>query len=754
MVMMNLTLRRPHQQRACAVRRRLPVTPWAMIRVRNEHSHAFRGRYSPETSPWGVEIIEAQYWPHVRNVDVVAPPQVGKTFHVCEVPTLYDLCEGRETVFYMNGSADNALNIWTARWIKTLRADPVLSQQVLDRMDAGRWDERHFADGGLLYSAGPESATALSQRESRIVRCSELEKTRSSLGNEASSYALARDRAAAYPGNCMITSDCTVTIREGLSWIRFREGDRSRPFIPCPACGHYACPAHERHLGEADLALAPETVHMLEIPALSLSTPSAAEETTRLVCRKCGYLWSVRELRESIRATVWVPVGCHVVRHDDTAKTPIPRVRWLDELRAWAGDQLANADVVEGKQSPGTPPAWSGPRLPEGVELAWTPASAESDLFPQDPRKASSRSFWLWRIFAPKYTIGQIGKEIVQGENGSLTGDKTDDYKSVTQKCLVLPYVELVIGDSNDLNEDAVMLTVGELPRGAIPDGAVVSAGVDINEDAVRAVKRAWSDEGNTYLVDHRTEWTGLVEYKRGQGRKVDRASAIFKATRRQAIQSALDRVWAWIGEAAMTYIDAGSEWADEIYEWCATKTHRRLRPIKGLGLGSPKLRRGGLMGAWTDSCEKQAAQCQDAKKRPLKHQFYDPKDVRMMMRLHVDHWRKEVHNAIKISVLAARGQKMNLDDAVAKPFFFLHADVKRNDDYVSQVVAERWEQWINPRTQKQESGWKEYHADNHFLDCEGYAFAAAAAMGVDVGSSVAVHVGRKVKYGVVGKSW
>jgi phage terminase large subunit GpA-like protein len=722
-----------------------------MLRVRNEHSQAFKGRYSPENTPWGVEIAECQYWPHVRTVDVVGPPQIGKTFHVCELPTLYDLCEARETVFYMNGSADNALNIWTARWLKTLSVDPVLRQQLLERMDAGRWAERHFADGGLLYSAGPESAVGLSQREARIVRCSELEKTRAAIGNEASSYALARDRAAAYPATHLITSDCTVTVRDGLSWVRFRQGDRSRPFVPCPACGHYAMPAHERHLEEPDLELTLETVHLLEIAAISSATPSAAEEQARLVCKRCEHAFTTKEFRSSLRAVVWVPIGCHIIRHDDVKLTPIPRVEWLDELRTWSGWQLAQPDVVEGIKDPESPPACKGPRLPNGVELGWTPEAQPSETLPAfrpDPRKASSRSFWTWRLLSPKYTIGQVAREIVASDLGALTGDLIDDQKNCSQKCLVLPYTPKMIGDESDLSIDTVLLTVSSLPRGRAPEfNIALTAGVDINEDAVRAVKRAWTREGETYLVDHVTEWTGLVQFKKELGKRLDRRDARFLATRTQAIYAALDRVWVWISAGArdaannpvsvdMTYVDAGAEWADEIYAWCGNKSFHCLRPIKGFGVGSRLLRRGGLTGQWTDSCEKAAAECVDGRGRPLRHQYYDPKDKRMLMRLHADHWKREVQNGIKIASLRAKALQMNVGESVAiKPWFFVHADVSRNDDYVSQVIAERWEEFLHPKTGKREMGWKEYQDANHFLDCEAYAFAAAGAVGITAGN-------------------
>lgn len=715
-------------RRAAQVRRLLPLIPWAMLRISNEHSQAFRGRYSPENSPWGVEIAESQYWPHVRTVDVVGPPQIGKTYHGCELPTLYDLCESRETVFYMNGSADNALNVWSTRWLRTLRADPVLRLQLLDRMEAGRWEERHFADGGLLYSAGPESAVALSQKESRIVRCSELEKTKANLGNEASSYSLARDRAAAYPDRHMITSDCTVTVREGLSWIRFAQGDRSRPFIPCPHCGHYAVPAHERHLREPDLALTLDTVHLLEIPAMASAAPTAAEENSVLACKKCGGVFSNALLRQSIRAGVWCPVGAQVIRRDDPKVRPIPKVTWLDELVRWAYEQLADPRIVEGDAEPAAPPAWTGPRLPEGVELVFAGEGP-------NPLKNSARSFWLWRLLGTKYTIGGVAREIVESDLGKVTGDVIDDQKNATQKCFVLPYVETVLGDNEDLSEKAVLLTVCELPEKRRPENtARVTAGVDVNEDFVRAVKRAWTADGPAYLM-------ATYEVSTGKHRARDEGRD-FAATRTQAIFAALNRIWDEINaENApdMTYVDSGFM-SDEIYEWCGSKSFQRLRPCKGFG--SPGLgarMRGSLAGMWNDACEKRALLCRGASGRPLKHQYYDADDPRRLMKLDADHWKKEIHNGIRIAALCAKARKLEKsDELLMLPWFFIHAGIRPDHPYVKQVVAERWEEWVNPRTGKTEKGWKEYYSDNHFLDAEAYACAAAAVMGVDIGRGAA----------------
>jgi len=751
-------------RRASQVRKMLAVIAFAMLRIRNVHSGAFRGMYTPETAPWGVEIVECQRWPHVRTVDVVGPPQVGKTFHAVELPVAFDLWEAHETVFYMNGSADNALNIWSARLEPTMRADPVLRQQELARMDGGRWAERHFRDGGLLYSAGPESAAALAQREARIIRCSELEKTKAAIGNEASSYALARDRAAAYPQTSLVTSDCTVTVREGLSWVRFAQGDRSRPFIPCAGCGYYAMPAHERHLEEPDLGVTIDDVHLLEIPEMAAASPAAADELATFTCRACGYVFTNREYRAALRALVWVPLGCRVIRHDDAKLHPIPTVSWLDDLVKWAALQLSNPDVVNGLTDPDDPPHWAGPRLPDGVELDWRQESAaagDEQTLPglrNDPRKSSNRSFWLWRMCSPKYTIGQVAREIVAGDLGAETGDKRDDYKNCTQKTLVLPYEEPVGVGAEDLAERVVLMAVGDLPRGQAPaDTVAVTSGIDVNEDAVRAVKRAWTSDGKSYLIDHRAEFTGLTQYKEQAGRRRDAADPHFAATRTRAIYDALDKIWHWLASGphlTLAYLDSGFL-ADEIYQWCDGKSFERIRPCKGFGTVAPGRRRfGHLAGSWTESCEKRATECRDIRGRPLRHQYYEPTDARRMMRLDADHWKKEVHAGIRLWSVRAKAAQFKAEDKVAAPWFFLHAGVAINDDYVPQVVAERWEEWTNPRTGFKERGWKEYHGENHYLDAEAYAFAAAAACGVQIGAFDAgiPRKHKKPKHGVVGR--
>jgi phage terminase large subunit GpA-like protein len=726
------------------VRSMLPIVAWAMLRFNNVHSRAFRGRYSPETAPWGVEMLECQYWPHVRSVDTVASTQIGKSAHMAEIPVLYELCERNETVFYMNGSADNALNMWTGRWEKILDADPVLARQKLDRMEGGRWQERHFRDGGVLYSTGPESTSALAQRESRIVRCSELEKTKGALGNEASSYALARDRSAAYPSTHIITSDCTCTVDEGLAWVRFVGGDRSRLFVPCPSCGRYAMPAHERHLEKAELCLTINDVHLLEISPLSAATPIAAEETARLVCKGCSYVFSDKTFKAALRAGVWVPVGCKIVRHDDAKG--LPKVSWLDDLRNWAGWQHARPDVMDGTIEPDPPPAWSGPRLPDGVELVWDrqdAAPGDEQTLPgmrDDPRRSSKRSFWLWRIFSPRYTIGQVAREIVEGETGTATGDLIDDQKNMTQKTLCLPYKEKIIGETDDLTPRVVLMASCELPPGRLPERVVaVTSGVDINEDAVRAVKRAWTEDGESYLVEKLAEPTGLVAFKHEQGR--DEKSARFIATRDAAILAALDRVWTWICKTQcdrmLTYVDSGFL-SGSVYDWCGGKSFDRVRPSKGfgtVGMGG-KRRKGSLAGTWTDACDQRASQCVDARGRPLKHQYYDEKDIRKMMRLDADHWKKEVHNAIKLWSLHAKAVQMKVTEGLPRPWFFIHSGFGLNDDYIKQVVGERFEEREDPRTKRKESGWKEYHAEWHFLDGEAYAFAAAAALGIRFGGA------------------
>jgi phage terminase large subunit GpA-like protein len=751
--------------RGAYVRRALPVTPWAMLRVRNEHSRAFRGRYSPENNPLGVEIVESQYWPHVRSVDVIAPPQWGKSFHAVELPTLYDLCEARETVFTMNGSEDNAKNMWRVRWLKTITADPVLSAQLKERMDGGEWYERHFTDGGLLYSTGPESASALSQRESRIVRCSELEKTRSSIGNEASSYALAKDRAAAYPTTHLITSDCTITVREGLSWRRFVQGDRSRPFIPCPGCGRYAVPAHPRHVAEEDLVLREEDTHLFLIPEEALLNPAAAEERVALTCRSCGCAFTDHTFRAAARAGVWVPHGCRVVRLDDQLKNPIPRVTWLDELNLWAAESLNDPDVVFGGKDPGPPPVWHGPRLPDGVTLDWTPDPPAGDgppvpdadklpAFRQDPRQASNRSFWSWRVFAPKYTLGEVAREMVAGENGMSTGDLIDDQKNASQKCFVLPWVEPISGSAEDLNEDAVLCCVTDLPRGSAPAHTIaITRGIDIGVkegNGIHWVVRAWTSEATSYLLDHGHEETEFKTMREQRGLKWDPDDPRFQATRRDAVYAALDRVLSKYADGVldedgtvwpigMTYVDAGYM-SEEIYLWCAGHSFHRLRPCKGKGHGIRLGRRSaGLAGMWNDFCEKRALACRDMRGGLMRHQYFDPADSRKLMILDADFWKREVHSGIQAT---ARSVWKRDPSSRVKPWWFMHADLapkenvagsnlKRYDRYITQVVAERWEEWVNPRTKRKEIGWRVYQDANHLLDAESYALAAAGGLGV-----------------------
>ncbi len=741
--------------RSASVRATLPVIPWAMLRVHNEHSRAFKGRYSPESNPLGVEIVESQYWPHVRTVDVIGPPQWGKTYHACELPTLFDLCEARETIFYMNGSETNAANIWNTRWLPTLRADPVLRFQLLDRMDGGTWNERRLADGGLLYSAGPESAAALSQRESRIVRCSELEKTRGAIGDEASSYSLARDRAAAYPATHIITSDCTITVRDGLSWRRFVQGDRSRPYIPCPACGHYAVPAHDRHLDDPDLGLTEAETHAFVIPEIAASTPDAAAESVQLVCRACGGVFNDRLFRTALRAVVWVPLGCSVVRTDDPLMSPVPKVTWLDELNKWVAEALTDPDVTEGKKDPSSPPAWRGPRLPDGVLLSWSPntvttASNGEDVLPglqMDPRRSRARSFWGWRIFSPKYTLGQVAHEIVSGETGLSTGDVLDDQKNVSQKCFVLPWVEPILGAAEDLNEDAVLACVTDNPRGALPENTIaITGGIDIGVregNGIHWVVRAHTSGGESHLIDHGHEETEFREVRKEKGLKWDINDPAFLLSRRDLVYAALDRVLLKMqrhGDVNMTYVDAGYM-SEDIYGWCARHSFRRLRPCKGRGSAGMIGRRSsfGLAGVWNDSCEKKALAVHDAKGRPLRHQYFDPADPRHLMFLDADYWKKEVHHGIETT---ARSLNRGGQSEKNKPWFFLHSELaprqpvpgsnlRKLDRYVTQVVAKRWEEWVNPRTGRREVGWRVYQEADHLLDAEGYCMAAAAALGL-----------------------
>jgi hypothetical protein len=123
-----------------------------------------------------------------------------------------------------------------------------------------------------------------------------------------------------------------------------------------------------------------------------------------------------------------------------------------------------------------------------------------------------------------------------------------------------------------------------------------------------------------------------------------------------------------------------------------------------------------------------------------MRHQYFEPDDQRRLMFLDADHWKKEVHESIKATARAANPKAQPLAEHSTALAFWLHADLRpadsaagmlKHDRYVGQVVAERWEQWINPRTKRVETGWRVHQPDNHFLDAEAYARAAAAGLGV-----------------------
>jgi phage terminase large subunit GpA-like protein len=306
--------------------------------------------------------------------------------------------------------------------------------------------------------------------------------------------------------------------------------------------------------------------------------------------------------------------------------------------------------------------------VPEGAHVV-----LDHYVVDENPQPTRHRSFWVSGIASPWATLADIASELL---NAYKSGDPGRIQAAINTYGGELWRVR---GDAPDWEE--VAANRKEYPPDKIPDRQVqmITLGADVQKYGIYYCVRAWGADSQSWLLDH--------DYLAGE--------------------TEFDNVWIALGNVLQTpigdkrinraFIDSGYRPGDvhrrpdhAVYTFC-----RRFQglayPTKGV-----------------DSAD------QPFRFRDIDYSF-GGKQIKNGVRLYTlntDYYKRWIHSRIRWPVDAATGG------------WHLHAQT--SEDYCRQMVAE---ELIIKASGK--AVWVKTAKDNHYLDCEVGATAAASSLNV-----------------------
>ena len=288
--------------------------------------------------------------------------------------------------------------------------------------------------------------------------------------------------------------------------------------------------------------------------------------------------------------------------------------------------------------------------------------------------ETSTLSFWVSALCSPFKTFGDRAERYLR----AVASGERDKIQTATNA----GFGELYLAGGGELPEWQEIAKRAETYPQRIPDGVIhLVAAVDVQGNRLVYVIRGFGAGGTSWLIEHGYIW-GLTKDREVWERLSEKLTA--------PIDDRLIKI---------AFIDSGfrpgkkeSLPVHRVYEFC--RKHRRfVFPTKGSS--TPMLRP--LIASALE------VEPLDAKSRKYGLQ---------LMRLDADHWKAVVHERLSFDADAPGA---------------LHLNNQIDDDYCQQLVAEArvkspGGKWL----------WVQRSRDNHFLDCEAQAAAAAWRLGME----------------------
>jgi phage terminase large subunit GpA-like protein len=252
-----------------------------------------------------LDAIDSGDW---RRIVVTGPAQSGKTLTGFVIPALYHLFEVQESIIIGLPSLDLAADKWRDDLLPAIECSRY--RELMPTSGAGSQGGRvlaiTFRNGRTLrFMSGGGSDKSRSGKTTRVVIITETDgmDTAGSGSRESDPISQLEARTQAFGSRARIYLECTVSTADGRTWREYQSSTQSRIELRCPHCDEYSTSERRLlvHWQEADDAI-------------------AAGNMARLVCQKCGALWTESDRARAIR-------GCRLV-HERTTGTDTLGFRW------------------------------------------------------------------------------------------------------------------------------------------------------------------------------------------------------------------------------------------------------------------------------------------------------------------------------------------------------------------------------------------------------------------------------------------
>lgn len=238
--------------------RDLTVDKWAdQFRFLDSSISAEAGPWRTERTPYLREPMQAFTDPHVEEISMVAPSQVGKTeFELNCIGYIID--QDPSSILYVHPTLDAAREFSRERLEPSLKASPVLDEKLKDVKSAGRTAGATILmkafPGGYVSFAGSNSANGLSSKPIRYVIADEVDRWSASAGRDGDPWTLAVKRQATFFNRKRVAVSTPVIKGQSRIEKLFYRGTQERWCTQCPHCGEF----HEIRFDDIKFAAEPE----------------------------------------------------------------------------------------------------------------------------------------------------------------------------------------------------------------------------------------------------------------------------------------------------------------------------------------------------------------------------------------------------------------------------------------------------------------------------------------------------------------
>lgn len=279
------------------------------------------------------EILDAVDDPGVRQIVLVAAPQVGKT----ELARAIVASQGEVDAAPMMFAGPDQLYIREQREqiYRNCEVTPALRSRVPpQRKRNDRWIDLERCRVFLAWSG---SSQRLSGRSCKVVLASECDRWQLSVE-------LAEKRTRAFWRSCVMYEGSPVGDSKVL-YGSYLQSDQRTYRVPCPLCGHYQ---ELRFFPFREGPFAGKGgVGGLQRANGAWNTPEEARRDAYYVCASCGGRIESREKAGMVARGVWCPEGCEVVDGHLTGHPAHPGRRRGYRLSALYAPTVSLGDAAE-----------------------------------------------------------------------------------------------------------------------------------------------------------------------------------------------------------------------------------------------------------------------------------------------------------------------------------------------------------------------------------------------------------------------